>query len=127
MSGPAPIPDARHDPPVNVALALERVDADMELLEELVATFLEDLPATLHALAEAVQHGDHAETRRLAHSLRAALGTLGARRGAALGQELEIRARQEEPASTARAWDPFQVEVSRVAAFFEAPDWKTRS
>ena len=118
---------AKPQPPIDVPLALERVDGDMELLEELVATFLDDLPTTLRALGEAVDREDHVETRRLAHGLRGSLASLAAMPAAGLAQQVEDFARDKRGGDAAKAWIPFEQEMARVRACFSAPGWNERA
>ena len=58
--------------------SLERVGGDRELLRELAAVFLADLPNKLAAIEGAVTSGDVESLRREAHSLKGAVSTFGA-------------------------------------------------
>ncbi|HEY4911182.1 MAG TPA: Hpt domain-containing protein [Methylomirabilota bacterium] len=115
------------DPPIQLALALRRVDGDSDLLVELVRIFQDDLPERMHRLRGAHERGDLPETARSAHSLRGSLGILGAEQGRILAEELEAfsaAGRVDEAASTCQA---FEREVARVNAFFSSPEWKSRA
>ena len=115
------------DPPIQLALALRRVDGDPDLLEELVSAFQNELPERMRRLREALGRGDLPETARLAHSLRGSLGILGAEPSRILAEELEslsAAGRGDEAASTCQA---FEREVARVSAFFSSAEWKVRA
>lgn len=114
----------REEPPVQLAVALRRVDGDPDLLEELVATFQNELPERMERLRAALGRGDLPETARSAHSLRGSLGILGAEQSRLLAEELEtlsVAGRGDEAAGACRV---FEREMERVSAFFSSPDWK---
>ncbi len=126
LPDPGPALAPADDPPVRMSLALRRVDGDVDLLAELVEMFREDLPAGLHELQEAIGRGDHAETRRLAHSFRGSLGFLGAERAVVLAEELEAAGLEARFEDAAAVWMTFEREAGRVTEFFASRDWKSR-
>jgi PAS domain S-box-containing protein len=79
-----------------------------EAVEDLIEAFLEDAPRGIAALRDAVQRGDAAAVRRLAHSLRSNGATFGAQAFAEVCRELEALGRQDE-------LDGAQALVERVA------------
>jgi HPt (histidine-containing phosphotransfer) domain-containing protein len=89
LSGPEPLETPVAGPPLQLSIALRRVDGDLELLEELVKTFQEDLPERIQRLKAAIDQGDSQETARSAHSLRGSLGILAAQQAQELATELE--------------------------------------
>lgn len=115
------------DPPVHLALALRRADGDPELLEELVKTFQDDLPARMDRLRAALEHGDLAEVTRSAHSLRGSLGVLGADHSRILAEELEVLAAAKRGDEVASAGLAFEREMARVSAFFSSVDLKDQA
>ena len=74
-------------------VGLEAALGDVAVFREALAAFLEDSPATVAALLEAVRVGDLERAQRHAHAVKGAAGTLGARRlqAAALAVEAAIR------------------------------------
>jgi PAS domain S-box-containing protein len=68
----------RQQEPMDTASALARVEGDVELLQELVALFLEDLPDLLTNLREAVTAGDAGAIERAAHKLKGSVGNFAA-------------------------------------------------
>jgi len=115
------------DPPIDLALALRRVDGDQALLEELFRTFTDDLPERMDKLRAALERGDLPETARSAHSLRGTLGILGAEHGCNLAEQLEAFSAAGRPAEAASACRAFEREVARISAFFSSPEWSSRA
>jgi HPt (histidine-containing phosphotransfer) domain-containing protein len=71
------------------AEALDRVDGDRELFFELVEMFFCDYDAAREAMSQAIDDGDGEALKRKAHSLKSALGNLGAMQAYAQAFELE--------------------------------------
>ncbi|MDA0333624.1 MAG: Hpt domain-containing protein [bacterium] len=71
------------------ATALERMDGDEELLAELVALFLTDVPARMQELRQALTAAEVDKLERIAHGIKGAAANLGAEamRAAALALE----------------------------------------
>lgn len=66
------------------------IEGESDLVVELIDLYLEDASAKIDALRGALATSDEAMLRRLAHCLRGSSGSLGARRVAALCEELEL-------------------------------------
>lgn len=66
-----------------------QIEDEPDLVVELIDLYLKDASAKVDALREALAKSDKALLRRLAHCLRGSSGNLGARRMAALCEELE--------------------------------------
>jgi len=81
--------------PLDMAAALERVEGDRELLEELAILFLEESARNLQAIRAAFDASDGALLERLAHTLKGASANIGAVSvsRAALGLEEQARSR----------------------------------
>jgi HPt (histidine-containing phosphotransfer) domain-containing protein len=71
------------------AVALAYVGGDGGLLSELLAIFIDDGPAHLETLRDAIARADVAERTRVAHMLKGQLRTLGAVTAASLAGRLE--------------------------------------
>ena len=63
---------------LNLAVALERVGGDRELLEEVAQLFLDDYPNSVTEIKEALAAGDPKGVERGAHSLKGAVANFGA-------------------------------------------------
>lgn len=68
---------------------LERLSGDTELLAEVIAVFLDDCPARLQAINDAMTHRDPVELRTAAHAIKGAAGSLSAHRLFDAAQRLE--------------------------------------
>jgi CheY-like chemotaxis protein/HPt (histidine-containing phosphotransfer) domain-containing protein len=68
----------REQEPIDTASALARVEGDVELLQEVVALFLEELPDMLTDLREAVTAWDARAIERAAHKLKGSVGNFAA-------------------------------------------------
>jgi two-component system sensor histidine kinase/response regulator len=66
-----------HQPSVDRALLLERVDGDLSFLQELVDTFMEELPVRLNDLHRAIRRQDTDALHRAAHAFKGSLGNFG--------------------------------------------------
>ena len=65
---------------VDKAKALQRLDSDEELYQEVLEIFLEDTPIQLNNLQQALSNNAINEVLRLSHSLKSAAGNIGAER-----------------------------------------------
>jgi HPt (histidine-containing phosphotransfer) domain-containing protein len=79
--------------PLDKKEALARVGGDPQLLAEIAALFLSDLPRGLGALRKAVAARDAAAIERHAHSLKGSVSNFGADEACKAAQSLETQAR----------------------------------
>ncbi len=63
---------------LNLALALDRVGGDRELLEEVAQLFLDDYPNSVAEIEQALAAGDARGVERGAHTLKGAVSNFGA-------------------------------------------------
>lgn len=82
--------------------ALDRVDQDKELLFELLDLFYEDLESQMTELRAAVQADQSELLEERAHSLKSAVGNLGAARCFQCLSELEKLGRESGPNERAK-------------------------
>lgn len=78
---------------LNKQAALERLDSDEELYNEVVEVFFEDTPVQLGKLHDALKNNVVAEVTRLSHSLKSAAGNIGADRLSAASRSVEMAAK----------------------------------
>ena len=96
--------------PLDLAAALDRVEGDRELLEELAVLFEEESVKNLSEIREAIGTGDAALLERLAHTLKGASANIGAKRVAQAAFALEQVARSRDlsmvqPSVSALEWE----------------------
>ena len=93
--------------------------AGADFVKELVQTFLEEAPAMLQELRDALAAGNADAYRRAAHSLKSNSLTFGAGTLAALAREQELgglAAAQQQQQPLSNALDALALEYARVAA-----------
>ena len=72
---PEPSPDS-----FDIAVAMERVDGDLELMKELAGLFLGECPQRMAEVRQAIDRKDGPGLQRAAHYLKGSVGNFGARR-----------------------------------------------
>jgi HPt (histidine-containing phosphotransfer) domain-containing protein len=94
--------------------ALARVGGDHDLLRELAGMFLDSLPQQLAELRTALGRGDGPAVQRLAHALKGAVGTFGARHAFEEAQRLERMARNGDLSDAGAAWTALEEALARL-------------
>ena len=74
--------------------ALKRVDGDRELFAELLTIFFEEYPGFVAGIREARSKGDGRRVQEVAHSMKSAVGNLGAMKAFTLAQTMENNGKQ---------------------------------
>jgi PAS domain S-box-containing protein len=98
------------------AAALERCGDDAELLRELIDMFLGEIPGWMAALAAAVRDGNAEQVKRLAHTIKGAVGTFGAAPAWEAALRVETLGREGRLADVGPAWQELQAAVGRLEA-----------
>ncbi|QEH31595.1 Signal transduction histidine-protein kinase BarA [Aquisphaera giovannonii] len=99
-SPPGPNPDPGH-PELSAATLAESCGNDPEVTREVLGLMLEDVPARLEGLREAVEAGDGRRVAWEAHGLKGAFLTVGANALAAACQELTAAGERGDSAASA--------------------------
>jgi two-component system, sensor histidine kinase and response regulator len=105
---------------LDVAAALERVEGDHELLEELVRLFVEGCPAAMREIRQAFSDRDAHQLDRLAHTMKGSSASLGANRVSEAALVLEMRARAGALENAGELIDVLQGELDRVIPELES-------
>jgi two-component system, sensor histidine kinase and response regulator len=113
--------------PIDLATMRRMVEGDEALLYELGALFLQEYPCQLAELRKAFDCADAHQLERIAHSLKGALGTIGAITARALAYELEIMGHAASLAEAHRVLQQLESELARLAAFFADPNWPNQA
>ena len=114
-----PIP-AEEEAPVEMERLLDFTSGDPESLRELVTLYLEQTTTQIEQLSAAVQVGDAAEVRRVAHSCAGASATCGMRRLVPLLRELERQGYEQKLTSAAELSRQVGNEFECIRVFLEA-------
>jgi HPt (histidine-containing phosphotransfer) domain-containing protein len=83
----------------DAAVAMDRVDGDRELLQELIDIFLGECPKWLADMRAAIGQGDAKTLRRAAHTLKGSAGAFGAAAVYSSAQRLETMGDQGDLAN----------------------------
>jgi signal transduction histidine kinase/DNA-binding response OmpR family regulator/HPt (histidine-containing phosphotransfer) domain-containing protein len=99
---------------IDWGIALAAVDGDSHLLRDVVEAFLEEYPALLRQIRQAVADSDANLLRRSAHTLKGAVRTFGVESVGSAAAELEDMGRRRELAAAAAVLDRLQSQLDRI-------------
>jgi two-component system, sensor histidine kinase and response regulator len=102
------------------AKALERLDGDEDLLQEVIRIFLKAAPKLLQQIRQAIAKGDAAVVERNAHSLKGELGYFGLASISQKARELEETARTSELSRAAELLSELEPEISALVREMDA-------
>jgi len=109
---------------VDLNAALEVVDGDIELLRDVVEMFLQEYPAQIETLREALAQQDAPGVESAAHRLKGILGNVGGIAARHPAHYLETMGEEGELDGGEIALQELEGEIARVAAFFSKPGWE---
>jgi HPt (histidine-containing phosphotransfer) domain-containing protein len=101
-------------PVLDSSAGLLSTGGDPELLNELIAIFLQTIPGQLAILERAIDCGNPATAAREVHSLKGAAGALGATRIRELAVEIEARTGHDDLETVRPLIDEIQSMVTRL-------------
>jgi two-component system, sensor histidine kinase and response regulator len=99
---------------VDFTAALERVEGDRELLEELVRLFIHGGSSSMQEMRQALSDRDAHLLERLAHTMKGSSASLGANRVSEAALVLEMRARSGALENAGELIDAVQSELDRA-------------
>jgi signal transduction histidine kinase/DNA-binding response OmpR family regulator len=100
----------------NLTTALERLDGDESLLQELIQIFVSEAPHQLATLQQAIEAADMETIERTAHSLKGELRCLGLMELAQTAQELERMGRERALHSAVELFPAFKADMSAATS-----------
>ena len=121
---PVPVDGQRDTSTVDWAAALERLQGDRELLEELIGVIRQEAPKLLAAVREAVQSGDAPALRLAAHTLKGSLGNFAAARAVEAAKRLEVMGKTGDLSDAVQALAVLETELDRFLP--ELVAWNSR-
>ena len=98
---------------INKAAALERLDSDEALYQEVVEVFCEDTPIQLEKLQQAYEAKVVSEVTRISHSLKSAAANIG-------GDRMSAASKRAEMASKTGSLDGLAQLIGEIRKEFEA-------
>ncbi len=99
------------DPIFNAEDAMQRVDNDRDLFTELVTLFFEEWPRQVAALEDACRRQGASEVQHIAHSLKSALGNLGAMRAFRTAFHIEMAGKSSQITDATALLEKFKSET----------------
>ena len=93
---------------------LERMEGDVELLEEIVQLFLEDSPRLIAAMRDSLANADAAGLRMAAHAMKGSLSNFGSLPAGVLAFELEVMGRDGNLDNAAAVFASFLMSLERL-------------
>jgi PAS domain S-box-containing protein len=105
---------------LDLASALERVEGDRQLLEELAALFVEESAKNMEGIEEAFQAGEARLLERLAHTVKGASANIGATLVSRAALALEKQARSGDLANAREKIAALRVEIERLRPELES-------
>jgi PAS domain S-box-containing protein len=94
--------------------ALERIEGDEELLNEIVGLYLDDCPEIVFRIEEAVKGEDSESLERAAHNLKGALKNLGADASSEIAEELERCGRERDLGGVKDLYERLKIELEHL-------------
>jgi len=98
------------------AAALNRVEGDEELLQDICRIFLEESPKLMFTLQQAVEQDDSEAVSRAAHSLKGESGYLGATGVSQMAKQLESMGRDRELSQAPAVFEQLQREMASLSS-----------
>ena len=111
---PAATATAANSAVVDWATALDRLQGDRGLLEEIVEVFREECPRLVSQARRAIAAGDAAELRLAAHTLKGALVFFAAADAVEAARRLEMIGKRGELAAAPQAFEELQCQLERL-------------
>jgi CheY-like chemotaxis protein len=105
-------PEAR--PPFDLAEALERVDGDMNLMNELGGLFLSECPERMAEIRRAISQRDATKLEHWAHALKGSVGNFGAREAFNAAGRLERDGREQDWGQAEAHWAALEAAIDRL-------------
>jgi PAS domain S-box-containing protein len=96
------------------AAALERCGDDPGLLRELIDMFLAEIPGWMASLEQGLKAGDADQVKRMAHTIKGAVGTFAATPAWDAAFRVETLGRENALAEAGPAWQEMQAVIERL-------------
>ena len=97
-----------------ISVALDNVDGDRELLNEVIDAMLEDTPRMMQRLDDAIGSSDYETMRREAHTLKSSLAIVGADDASRLASQLESMDDTNELQNVSGIHETFKNRISEL-------------
>lgn len=95
-------------------VALDRVEGNRELLQEIVELFFDETPGLLSAIQESITRGDAKALGRAAHTLKGAVSNFAAQGAYDVAQRLEVLGRSKDLTNVEEVHAELEREITRL-------------
>jgi two-component system sensor histidine kinase/response regulator len=113
-------PSAKQESVLDLVAALERVEGDRDLLEELAALFAEESAKNVAEIHRAFDTGDVVLLQRLAHTVKGASANLGANCVSRAAMAIEEQARDWNLSAAGKKIAALEVELAKLRPMLES-------
>jgi CheY-like chemotaxis protein len=112
--GPAPAAPEAQPVAFDLAAALERVDGDIELMNELGGLFLSECPQRMADIRQAIVERDARKLEHWAHTLKGSVGNFAAGEAFAAAGRLERDGREQDWGQAEADWAALEAAINRL-------------
>lgn len=109
---------------INISKAMETVEGDRELFQELIEDFLDLFPKQLSDIGKVIEQGDSEKLQKRAHSFKGAVANFGAERAYKLAFKLETLGKESHLNSALEVFNRLKQEMSQVKEYFDDNRWE---
>lgn len=121
---PSPVGTEREAPVFDLEQALWVTGNRVEMLRRLIDVFLKSVPERVNELKTALSNGDMTEAHRLAHSLKGASASVGAKRFSLRAAELEGKAREGDVKTSQRLFIELAADLEQFRDCLSRFNWE---
>jgi len=122
-NGKISISETNQQVSIDLSKALESVDNDRQLLQELTADFIDTYPSQLELLRKVIENDETEQVDRIAHSLKGNVSIFGAKTAYDLANKLELMGRQSQLEGADEVLRKLELEMEGVKTFFTSQNW----
>lgn len=108
---------------MDLSAAMEQMDGDAELLQEIVEIFVETAPEQLQAIATALAAGDTPQVGMVAHGMKGGASNFCAGRFVAAARELELLAKRNTLEGAAGLLEQMRADFADIAEVAAVINW----
>lgn len=105
---------------VNLPELLSRVENDLDLLDELIGIFKEEIPPLQQVLRESIANRDMKNVEFTSHTLKGMLSGLSVTRAAAMASQLEQMAREQKSSGFGDVLTLLECEIANLLPELDA-------
>lgn len=109
----------KEDALVDLNRMKEQLYGDVELIQEVIEIFIEDVQEQMQHMTGAIKSENYREISRIAHGFKGVLGNLGAEAACTLASELETVARGKKMDEVVPLFAKLMEQINQIIAYFD--------